>query len=162
VREKNLIVRLILNTHGRFDHTHGNVQYAGLFGVRIAAHVLETPLYAEDLDGQCGKPDVLLDEQIVQYGTIPVQVYHPPGHTPGSACFLIGPFLISGDSLFADSIGRMSADDNSDYREKREKLIRILNQIVRTLSPETRILPGHGQSCTLARAQEINPALRTN
>jgi hydroxyacylglutathione hydrolase len=162
IREKNLNVRSILNTHGHFDHTHANVHYAGLFGVRIAAHLLEAPLYAEDPDGQCGKPDVLLEEQVVQYGTIPLQVYHTPGHTPGSACFLIGPFLISGDSLFADSIGRMSADDDSKYREKRERLIRILTQIVRMLPPETQILPGHGRSCTLAQAREINSALRAD
>jgi hydroxyacylglutathione hydrolase len=162
VREKSLNIRIILNSHGHYDHTHANVHYAALFGVQIAAHEQEASLYAEDPDGQCGQPDILLDEQVVQYGTIPLQVHHTPGHTPGSACFQIGPFLISGDSLFADSIGRMSATDDSDYQKKRERLISILTHLVRTLSPEAQILPGHGQSCTAARAREINSALRRN
>lgn len=162
VREKGLNIRIILNSHGHYDHTHANVHYAALFGVQIAAHTQEASLYAEDPDGQCGKPDILLDEQVVQYGTILLQVHHTPGHTPGSACFQIGPFLISGDSLFADSIGRMSAADESDYKKKRGELVHTLTKMVRALPPETQILPGHGQSCTLARAREINSALRMN
>jgi len=160
IREKRLNVRLILNTHGHFDHTHGNVHYADRFGAQIAAHVLEAPLYAEDPDGQCGKPNVYLVEQTIRVGTISLQVHHTPGHTPGSVCFLIGPFLISGDSLFADSIGKMRAADDADYKKKREGLIQVLRKIVPSLPPETWILPGHGKSDTLARAREINPSLR--
>jgi len=160
VREKNLNVRLILNTHGHFDHTHGNVHYAGLFSAQIASHVLEAPLYTKDPDGQCGKPDVYLAEPTLRVGTIPLQVYHTPGHTPGSVCFLIGPFLISGDSVFADTIGKMSAADEADYQKKRASLIQILRKIVPSLPPETQILPGHGKSDALARAREMNPSLR--
>ena len=160
LEKDNLKLSLILNTHGHFDHTHGNVHYARLFGVRIAAHAAEAPLYADDPDGQCGKPDVLLEEQLLAVGTITVQVYHTPRHTPGSACFLIGPFLVSGDSLFADGIGRLSADEGRSYREKREGLVQALTRIVRPLPPETQVLPGHGQTCTLAPAREMNPALR--
>jgi glyoxylase-like metal-dependent hydrolase (beta-lactamase superfamily II) len=75
-------------------------------------------------------------------------------------CFLIGPFFISGDSVFADGIGKMSAADDADYQKKREALIQILRKIVPSLPPETRILPGHGQSEAVARAREINQALR--
>jgi len=162
IREKTLNVRLILNTHGHFDHTHGNAYYAGRLGVQIAAHRQEAPLYAEDPEGRRGKPDVNLSEQTAQVGTIRFQVFPTPGHTPGSVCFLIGPFLISGDSVFADGIGKMSAADDAEYQKKREALIQILRKIVPLLPPETRILPGHGRSDTLTRAREINPSLRGN
>ncbi len=161
-REKGLTIRMILNTHGHYDHTHANVYYAAKFGVQIAAHAQEAPLYAEDPDGQCGKPDVLLAEQVVQIGTISLQVHHTPGHTPGSVCFQIGSLLFSGDSLFADSIGRMSAADEADYRKKRDGLVHSLTKMVQALPSETQVLPGHGLSCTLARAREINAALRMN
>jgi glyoxylase-like metal-dependent hydrolase (beta-lactamase superfamily II) len=162
IRENNLNVRLILNTHGHFDHTHGNDHYAGLFGAQIAAHALEAPLYAGAPEGHRRKPDVDLTEGTCQVCTIRFQIFHTPGHTPGSVCFLIGPFLISGDSLFADSIGKMSAADDADYNKKREGLIQILRKIILSLPPETQVLPGHGKSTTLTLVREMNPSFRKN
>jgi hydroxyacylglutathione hydrolase len=159
IKENNLNVRLILNTHGHFDHAHGNVYYAHKLGVQIAAHSQEAPLYAASLDAQCGKPEVKLTARPIQVGTINVQVYHTPGHTPGSACFLIGPFLVSGDSLFIDGIGKIEAKDDADYKKKRAALVQSLKTIVQALPSETRILPGHGQSDTLSQAKKINPSL---
>jgi hydroxyacylglutathione hydrolase len=160
IKENNLNVRLIINTHGHYDHTHGNVHYAGRLGVPIAAHRREAPLYADNPDGEQGKPKVDLAQQTAPAGTIRFQVFPTPGHTPGSVCLLIGPFFFSGDSVFADGIGKMDADDDSDYQKKREALIRVLRKIVRSLPPETLILPGHGQAVTVARAREINPSLQ--
>ncbi len=162
VKEKNLNVRGILNTHGHYDHTHANVRYADMFGAPIAAHSQEAPLYAEDPDGQCGRPGMLIEETSVRFGTIALEVWHTPGHTPGSVCFHVGAFLFSGDSLFPDSIGRINAAGEDEYREKRERLINGLIRMVRKLPAETLILPGHGPTCTLIRAREINPALRTS
>ncbi len=160
VEEKGLRVRMILNTHGHFDHTHGNVHYARLYGAPIASHRLEAPLYAEDPDGQCGKPDVLLEGPAVEAGTVSVRVYHTPGHTPGSVCFLAGSFLLSGDSLFAEGLGKISAANDADYQKKRKGLVRSLTETVLTLPPGTLVLPGHGPSSTLAEAREKNSSLR--
>jgi glyoxylase-like metal-dependent hydrolase (beta-lactamase superfamily II) len=159
IKENNLNVRLILNTHGHFDHTHGNAYYAGRLGVPVAARRQEAPLYADDPDGRRGKPEVDLAQQTAPAGTIRFQVFPAPGHTPGSVCFLIGPYFISGDSLFADGIGKMDADNDAEYQKKREVLIKNLRKIVSSLPSGTRILPGHGQSETVARAREINPML---
>jgi hydroxyacylglutathione hydrolase len=160
IEEKHLNVRLILNTHGHYDHTHGNVYYSRRLGVPIAAHRQEAPLYAEDRDGQRGKPQVDLAQPTAPAGTIRFQAFPTPGHTPGSVCLLVGPFFFSGDSLFADGLGKMGADDDSAYQKKREALIRVLRKIIHPLPPETLILPGHGQSVTVGRAREINPSLR--
>jgi len=160
VEEKGLNVRMILNTHGHFDHTHANVHYANLFGAPIAAHFREAPLYAEDPNGPCGRPDVLLKGPDVRAGTITTRVFPTPGHTAGSVCFLVGPFLLSGDSLFADGLGKISADNDVDYQKKRKGLIRSLTEAVLTLPSETLILPGHGPSSSLAEVRAKNASLR--
>ncbi len=81
-----------------------------------------------------------------------VDVIETPGHTPGGVCyhFAASGLLLSGDTLFAGSVGRTDLP-GGDMRSL-EKL--------RALPPETRVVPGHGPFTTLADEFEGNPFLQ--
>jgi hydroxyacylglutathione hydrolase len=82
-----------------------------------------------------------------------MRVIHTPGHTPGGVCFFHekGAFLFSGDTLFAGGIGRTDLYGGS-YTE----IIASLKKLME-LPGETRVLPGHGPSTTIAEEQANNP-----
>ncbi|MEI6614502.1 MAG: MBL fold metallo-hydrolase [Chrysiogenales bacterium] len=160
VRKNALSIRMILNTHGHFDHSSGNRHYALLYNVKIAVGKKDFKLYSGDAE-HCGSPKELFPLSAEFHaGTILVQVVPTPGHTPGSACFLIGSFVFSGDSLFERAVGRMGAFNPAGRRKKLDCLVAELHRLARALPAETVVLPGHGRSSTLARVLEFNPFLR--
>ena len=78
-------------------------------------------------------------------------VIHTPGHTGGSCCFVCGNALITGDTLFAEGIGRCDLW-SGDIDDMRDSLSRL-----RTLDPELRIRPGHGMGEHLGFALPASP-----
>ncbi len=98
-------------------------------------------------------------ETTLQVGNVPVRVLHTPGHTPGSQCFLAGGNLISGDTLFIGSCGRVDLPGSNP-----EDLYYSLNQKLRNLPDDTVVYPGHNYaaepSSTIAREKRANPFLR--
>ena len=84
-----------------------------------------------------------------------LQVIETPGHTPGSVClwFPDDQVLLSGDTLFADSVGRTDLP-GGDGRRLTQSL-----EALRGLPPELRVIPGHGPETTIARECRVNPFL---
>jgi len=161
VGKNNLNVRMILNTHGHSDHSSGNRHYVGLYHVKIAVGKDDFRLYAEDAE-RCGYPkDLFPPPTEFRAGTIPVQFIPTPGHTPGSACLRVGPFVFSGDSLLERAVGRMTASNPAERRKKLDRLVADLLKLVRALPADTVVLPGHGRATTAARVLEFNPFLRS-
>jgi glyoxylase-like metal-dependent hydrolase (beta-lactamase superfamily II) len=95
----------------------------------------------------------------VNVGDVPVRILHTPGHTPGSQCFLVGNNLISGDTLFIGSCGRVDLPGSNP-----EDLYYSLNQKLRALPDETVLYPGHNysseSSSTLGREKKTNAFMR--
>jgi len=160
IKEKKLKPRLILNTHGHYDHRHGNAPYAGLYGIKIAVPKEDGSTYNQEAGSLGEKADLIFLSPDLQAGTIPIKNFPTPGHTPGGVCFLIGDYLFSGDSLFEDSVGRVSADSRAEEQKARKKMIGKLNDLLALLPAETQLLPGHGRATTLARVKEVNPFLK--
>ncbi len=92
---------------------------------------------------------------------------HAPGHTEGSAMFRLPTVpeglgddhgltgtLISGDVLFAGSIGRTDLPGGSH-----EAMLRSLRDVVLPLPDPTLVLTGHGPATTIGREREVNPYL---
>ena len=79
---------------------------------------------------------------------------HTPGHTPGHCCFRTDAFVLSGDLVFAGSIGR-SDFPNSSPADMERSLRRFLE-----LPDELPVWPGHGQETTVGRERATNPFLR--
>jgi glyoxylase-like metal-dependent hydrolase (beta-lactamase superfamily II) len=131
--------KYILLTHNHHDH----------IGVLAELHDrLKTPVAAHEADMKRlpVKPEVLLnDSDILEVGKVEVRVLHTPGHTPGSVCFLIDKYLISGDTIFAGGPG-MSVSNKA-----LKQTIESLKAKIFVLPDDTQIHPGHGESTVLKK-----------
>ncbi len=147
----------ILLTHAHFDHTVSVDTLREQFDVPLMVHSADAPMLVDGaINGffhfygqECvhSPADVLLsDGEILTLGEEQLEVIHTPGHSPGSVCFLthdeVGVALLTGDTLFATSIGRCDlwcGDDNA-----------LANSLVRLSQypQDARIYPGH-MSCAL-------------
>lgn len=162
----------LLVTHGHIDHaggvdgvaTNGVTAYIHPDDIDMARHPQEQLRallgnQAAGVDGfTVATPfEHLKDGEVLQLAGVSFSVIHTPGHTPGHCCFHLpqeGVFF-SGDQLFAGSIGRTDLPGGS-Y----EDLMASMRDKVLPLPPQTRVLPGHGPSTTLAAERSANPFLK--
>jgi glyoxylase-like metal-dependent hydrolase (beta-lactamase superfamily II) len=152
----------VLLTHAHLDHA----EQAGAFaGDDVPVYVHEADAVAFR-DPELWNPgfanpltDVkdlrtLADGDLLELGGIRIQVQHMPGHTPGHCCFLTDAMVLSGDLVFAGSIGR-SDFANSSPQDMDSSLRRFLQ-----LADELPVWPGHGPETTVGRERATNPFLR--
>src|SRR3954451_21863809 len=147
-------LRLIVSTHGHWDHTGDNAAVAEHTGADIAVHPLDrdalvhpVPLFAP-FDIPPSVPAVeLVESGEIRFGEIRLRVLHTPGHTPGSVCLLSSDdgVLFSGDTLFAGGWGRVDLPGGSASAIA-ESLARLSE-----LEARTAVLPGHGATTTIGR-----------
>lgn len=147
-------VKLIVSTHGHWDHIGDNAAVAAHTGADIAVHALDRdrlehpqPLFAP-FEIPPSVPAVELAEGgIVRFGELRLTVLHTPGHTEGSVCLLAADegLLFSGDTLFAGGWGRVDLP-GGEPAAMVESLVRLA-----TLEDRTAVLPGHGPETTIAR-----------
>jgi glyoxylase-like metal-dependent hydrolase (beta-lactamase superfamily II) len=145
-------LRLIVSTHGHWDHIGDNAAVAAHTGADIAAHPLDRerltdpqPLYAP-FDIPPSVPAVELAEGgTVRFGDIKLRVLHTPGHTEGSVCLLAedDALLFSGDTLFAAGWGRVDLP-GGDAGAMVESLVRLSG-----LEDHVGVFPGHGRATTI-------------
>jgi len=147
----------ILLTHGHFDHTTSVDTLRDIHPCPLMIHEKDASMLTDgrinafyDLYGsECvHRPADFLfrDGQFLTLGNETVRVIHTPGHTPGSVCFLCNHTLLTGDTLFADTVGRC------DLWGGDEEQLRASLKMLRTLPPTLEILPGHGLGATLGAA----------
>ncbi len=135
-------LKYILLTHSHIDHIAGLPAFMSRRKAPLAIH-------PADQGWLQTSPDQLLnDGEIVTVGNIKIKVLYTPGHTPGSVCFLIDKYLISGDTIFPGGPGRTETPENFQQELKaiREKIL--------VLPEEMQIYPGHGDPTTLKKAKE--------
>jgi len=99
---------------------------------------------------------LLEDGQIIQFGHHALQVIHTPGHTPGGCCLYLEAEqkLISGDTLFADGVGRTDLPGGSH-----EQLVTSIRTRLFTLPDQVEVWPGHGPATTIGHEKRHNPYL---
>jgi hydroxyacylglutathione hydrolase len=147
-------LKLIVSTHGHWDHVGDNAAVADHTGAAIAVHPLDAhrltnpqPIWAP-FEIPPSVPAVDLAEGgEVRFGSIRLSVLHTPGHTEGSVCLLAADegLLFSGDTLFAGSFGRVDLPGGDA-----EAIVESLARLAR-LEDALEVLPGHGPATTIGR-----------
>jgi hydroxyacylglutathione hydrolase len=160
----DLAVVAILNTHGHFDHVYRNGFFKEALGCPLYIHPGDLDLLrsapghaaAFGFEGSVSpQPDGLLkDGMDIPVGNGFLKVIHTPGHSPGGTCFYSPHFLLSGDTLFAQSVGRTDLPGGS-YPELMESITTKLL----CLPDTTALYPGHGPSSSLLYEKRHNPFL---
>ena len=140
--------------------THGHAEHA--YGIEKILGYREVPVYLgpEDMNLLSWRPrtDLLvapIDGLSISIGHRTVHCLTTPGHTPGGICYRLDdaqlPVCFVGDTLFAGSIGR------SNPKELYSTHINSVRDRLLTLSPDYRLLPGHGPATTIEEELDHNP-----
>lgn len=95
------------------------------------------------------------DGDSLELGNLMLSIIHTPGHTQGGICIQVENVLLSGDTLFANSIGRSDLEGGNQ-----EQLIESIKNKLFTLSEELTVLPGHGPATTIRIEKLTNPYVR--
>lgn len=164
IRKEHITVEAILNTHGHSDHIAANDAVRNATGAPLYIHAADEHMLTDpraNLSLFMGGNVVsrpaehhLKEGDILCVGAIALKVLHTPGHSPGGVCFAGEGVLFSGDTLFADSIGRTDFPGGS-----LPQLIGVIKEKLMALPDDTVVYAGHGPSTTIGRERQYNPYL---
>lgn len=147
VKEKDLHIKYIINTHGHSDHTAGNI---------ILKEATGAPILIHERDASCVHADrKLRDGDVIQIGCLKLVVLHTPGHTKGGISLLVDNVVFTGDTLFSGAIGRTDFPGGS-YQE----LIQSIRNKLLPLPDAVEVYPGHESPTTLGKEKKTNPFLQ--
>lgn len=160
-----LTVKCIILTHGHVDHIGALAEVRAATGAPVLIHTDDAEMLTNaqrNLSAFVGpqiklKPaDRLLQEgDVIDVGAEKLEVIHTPGHTRGGICLKCGSYLITGDTLFAGSVGRSDFPGGSH-----SQLISSIKKRLLGFPSETRVFPGHGPESTIGEEKQYNPFLR--
>ena len=166
----------VLLTHGHLDHLWSAPELAARLDVPVLLHADDRWLWDNPaagfgaplagLEAQFGlrwqppseRLEPIADGQTLPHAGLRLQVRHTPGHTPGSCVFIAAdgePIMLSGDLLFAGSVGRTDFPRGSMDAQNDS-----LKRVVLPLADDTRVHPGHGPDTTVGAERATNPFLR--
>ena len=154
LEERAWTLKLIVSTHGHWDHVGDNAAVAAHTGAQIAVHPADRhrlerpqPLFAP-FEIPPSVPAVDLAEAgEIRFGEIRLRVLHTPGHTEGSVCLHSADegLLFSGDTLFPGGWGRVDLPGGSP-----DEMVASIARLTE-LPDGLRVLPGHGAATTIGR-----------
>ncbi len=159
-----LKLKLIIDTHGHFDHVDANQPLKDATGAPIAIHEADAPMLGQPSQEalfftgnrvRSSQPDIFLKEgDVLTFGDYRLKVLHTPGHTPGHISLVLEnqPLVYVGDLLFAGSIGRTDFPGGSF-----EALIDAVRTKIFPLGDHDIVYPGHGPVTTVGQERKYNP-----
>jgi glyoxylase-like metal-dependent hydrolase (beta-lactamase superfamily II) len=165
IAERGLRVTAILNTHAHFDHTYNNQHFRQTLGCPLLLHESDLQLL-RDMSRHAAlfgfpprsspDPDAFLTPgQEVRVGGGALRVLHTPGHTQGGVSFAAPGLVITGDTLFAQSIGRTDLP-GGNY----DQLVESIRTALYALPESTEVYPGHGPATLIGYEKRHNPFVK--
>ena len=141
IKEHNLNVKYIVNTHHHFDHTLGNDEMIQFTKAPVIQH--EFSELKNDL--------VVKDGDFIEFGNTKLKVLHTPGHSQDSICLIGDGKIFTGDTLFVGNCGRIDLPGGSA-----KDLFHSLFDVLYSLDDDLVLYPGHnyGPSETSTIGQE--------
>jgi hydroxyacylglutathione hydrolase len=167
VEETGLDIGSIIVTHAHIDHVGAVAALTEEYACPVLMHEESEPLLnglptqAMMMGLRFGRvPTVdryVEDEEIVEVGGLRLRSQYTPGHAPGHLAFYLQGegLVVSGDALFAGSVGRVDLPGGS-----MEVLMRSIEERLLTLPDETVVYPGHGPRTTIGNERTSNPFLQ--
>jgi glyoxylase-like metal-dependent hydrolase (beta-lactamase superfamily II) len=164
LESRGITPKLLLLTHGHFDHVPDVAKIKRRFGCEIGCHADTVPMISDpeffrsfgfQLEIEPAEADFLIEETSQRtFAGLEFEVLDVPGHSPGSLCFHSreGKLLLGGDVLFAGGVGRWDlpgGDGELLFRGIKTKLFPLGDNVV--------VLPGHGPATTIGRERRTNP-----
>lgn len=153
----------VVLTHAHPDHMGGVAFLKEHYNIPLALHSADgellgvAPAYGASLGFDIPSLEAEIDlaeEPKLQIGGTTVEAIHTPGHSPGGVCLYVATdgLLLSGDTLFAGSIGRTDLP-GGDYDE----LMRSIMERLLPLGGGVRVFPGHGGETSIGKEVNVNP-----
>jgi hydroxyacylglutathione hydrolase len=167
VEETNLEIGSIIVTHAHIDHVGAVVVLVDEYACPVLMHaeaepmLRQLPTQAMMMGMRFGKvPSVdrhVEDEEILEVGDLSLRSLYTPGHAPGHLAFYAEEegLVLSGDALFAGSVGRVDLPGGS-----MEVLMRSIEDRLLTLPDDTLVYSGHGPRTTIGNERTSNPFLQ--
>jgi len=166
VEQTGLEIEKILLTHAHVDHIGAISALVDEYSCPVLAHreaepmLRQAPTQAMMMGMKFGRVPSLdgyvEDEEVIEVGGLRLQALFTPGHAPGHLAFHVEDegLVLSGDALFAGSVGRVDLPGGS-----MEVLMRSIEGRLLTLQDETRVYSGHGPPTTIGEERAHNPFL---
>lgn len=164
INASTLKVQGVFLTHGHADHIGGVQELRKALKIPVCIHPGDAPMLVNpslNLSTLVGPPleldpaeRLLADGEVICLDDKMMTVRHTPGHTPGGIC-LIGPnFVLTGDTLFAGSVGRTDLPGGD-----MEQLMDGIYRGLMVLDDNFRVFPGHGGTTFIGKERRQNPFL---
>lgn len=163
IKSHGYIPKMILLTHAHFDHVMGIDGLVDEFQIPVYLHEEEMELLADpslNLSALFGasysyqKAQGLKDGETLSVANYEFRVIHTPGHTKGGCCYYCESeeVLISGDTLFCQSVGRSDFPTGS-----MSTLVRSIKERLLCLPEDVKVYPGHESMTTIGDEKKYNP-----
>ena len=167
IESTGLEVVQLLNTHCHLDHVFGNKWVYETFKTPLCIHPDEEPMlkmaplsgekWGLPFENYNGPIQYLQPGDTILLGNDALKVILAPGHSPASICFYceFESFLIGGDVLFRESIGRTDLPGGNH-----EQLLTSIREQLFTLPNDVKVYPGHGLTTTIGHEKRHNPFMQ--
>jgi glyoxylase-like metal-dependent hydrolase (beta-lactamase superfamily II) len=167
IEKGGYVPKMILCTHGHFDHICAAEYLSRRYGIDVYMHrddftlagkakktALQFGVYPTELMEEIRE---IADGDEYMFNGAVIKAIHTPGHTVGSVCFYIEALkcLISGDTLFNNSIGRTDLEGSIP-----EALVPSIREKLYVLPEDTVVIAGHGDTTTIGKEMRCNQFVR--